>query len=151
MEVTATQHGFLGMFLTERPERLRRKWLDPDGRVLCQVAEPFAYHPDAARIQVYRLGDDDGPTFKGDSLNRKVLSVEALRQLEPCWIEPLRSLSPLGLEIARAPHAPPLMEARTFTLPRTNNTALDAYARATGRDVSPILAELVADLLKGRR
>lgn len=148
------QHAFLGLWAVGDPERIRAQWLR-GGRVLRSVAEPFTYPDDLApgdRLRAYRLASGRDTTFKGDARNRRTLDIAEFRALANCWAIPLRTLSPLGLELARAPvTAPPILAARTFKHPEDQDRALDRAAKAEGRDASAVLRELVAAWLENHR
>lgn len=152
MKTSQSQNMFMRLWDCDDPERIRCQWLRA-GRVLHPVSEPFAYPDDLEpgdRLRAYRLAGDSQVTFKGDATNRRSLDVAEFRELADCWIIPLRTLSPLGLELARtAPMAPPLV-TRSFKLPEDWDRALVRLAKAEGRDASSLLRSLVAARLEVR-
>ena len=135
MNLSPPQHAFLGLWAAGDPERIRAQWLR-SGRVLRPVSEPFAYPDDLRpgdRLRAYRLAGGNDTTFKGDARNRRTLDVAEFRALTDCWATPLRTLSPLGLELASVP-APIIepMVTRNFRLPADQDRALDRKAQAEG-------------------
>ena len=154
MNLSPPQHAFLGLWAAGDPERIRAQWLR-SGRVLRPVSEPFAYPDDLRpgdRLRAYRLAGGNDTTFKGDARNRRTLDVAEFRALTDCWATPLRTLSPLGQELARAPVTlAPALAARSFKLPEDQDRALDRAAKAEGRDASTVLRALVAVYLENRK
>lgn len=136
--LSSPQLRFLASFLTDQPDRLRVVW-KRSGRVVekCQ----------ADAVEVYRVGQGDGPALRGFPEGRRTLRLSALDELQPYWETPLRTLNAEGRRVAMAPPPEPL-SLRSFKLPAIIDRALAARAAAERRTVSAVLTELVREHLR---
>lgn len=124
-------------------ERLRAVWLDGNGLVLGTVADPFAYHPSAEWVKVYRLAVGGDEALQGDAIGRTNLTVADLRALEPCWGVPLRSLSPLGRQLASGPPEPPVVA--TFKAPRELDYWLTQKSQVLARTRTDLIIQAITE------
>jgi hypothetical protein len=140
--ISSPQQRFLALFLEAEFVRLRVNWLDELGRVIGPARSLVDILPRAARVQAYILAGDGDQTFRGDAVNRRTLSVGALRELADCWEIPLHTLNRHGRELAAtAAFAPGVL--RNFRLAENLDRALAQRAKAEGRSVTKVLVCLV--------
>lgn len=147
MRLTEQQWKVLRFYLQpDAVDRVRAIWLDGTSRTLGQVAEPFAYHPAAFVLKVYRLADDDAETFRGDALGRTLLTVSDLRELEPCWAVPLRTLSALGEDLAAKAWEPPQGPVQiNVKAPHELERWLAAKSKAEGRTRTALILQAITE------
>lgn len=144
MKLTPVQARFLRFFLSGPPDRAF--WLR-DGRRLAPVSDPFTLHPEATHALVYRLAGGEGMTLPGEAIERTRITVADLRALEGCWDQPLRTLSPIGADLARK-RLPKRAYVAAFRQTAAEREALHAAARRAGLAPAVVVAELVAAFLE---
>lgn len=104
MILSAKAQAFLAFVAASNPDRLRAQWLAEGGRVIAAVTDAAEPPAEAVAVRLYRL-HDGARTFKGAREARRVLGLGDLADLAYLWAEPLRSLNPEGMALAKAPPA----------------------------------------------
>jgi len=148
-EVSPHQWRFLRLFLADESASVRVSFIG-NGMSLGPPPTPFDYPAEADSVQGYIKAKGQA-AFRGQALNRTKLSLADLRDLEPCWLVPLRELNELGRALAYSTPRAKTTRQRTFRQTEADFDALDAAASHLGRDASDLIREHIAALLEPYR